>query len=138
MSYTLNQAAKATGKSKSTISVAIKNGRITAIKGDDGSWLIDPAELHRIYPPLSETPNRRTHRDELSSAEHLMRIRELETRLDASMQLCRVLENQIDDIKEDRNRWRQQATALLEAPRQSATSVFARGWQWLFGKERTA
>ena len=52
MSYTIGTAAKATGKAKSTISRDIKNGRISAEKQPDGSYLIDPSELHRVYPPV--------------------------------------------------------------------------------------
>jgi len=53
MTYTLGTAAKATGKSKSTISRDIKEGRISATKLDNGSFVIDPAELHRVYPAVS-------------------------------------------------------------------------------------
>ena len=53
--YTIGTAAAATGKSKSTISRAIKEGKISAMKSEDGSYSIDPAELHRVYPPLSES-----------------------------------------------------------------------------------
>ena len=48
MSYTLGEAAKATGKAKSTILRAIKKGRISAIK-EDGSYSIDPSELFRVF-----------------------------------------------------------------------------------------
>jgi hypothetical protein len=50
MPYTLGQAARATGKAKPTISRAIQTGRISASRSEDGSWAIDPAELHRVYP----------------------------------------------------------------------------------------
>lgn len=53
MSYTLGTASKATGKSKPTIQRAIKNGKISASKSGDGSYLIDPAELHRVFPPVT-------------------------------------------------------------------------------------
>jgi hypothetical protein len=49
--YTLGTAAKATGKTKGTIQKAIVKGRISAQKNDIGEWQIDPAELHRVYPP---------------------------------------------------------------------------------------
>ena len=55
MPYTLGQAAKATGKQKSTILEAIRNGRISAAKDDLGRYQIDPAELHRVYPPIVQT-----------------------------------------------------------------------------------
>jgi hypothetical protein len=49
--YTLGAAAKATGKSKATISRAISSGRLSASRSDDGSYSIDPAELHRVFQP---------------------------------------------------------------------------------------
>lgn len=49
--YTLGQAATATGRRKSTLLNAIKTGKISARKNDLGVWEIDPAELHRVYPP---------------------------------------------------------------------------------------
>jgi excisionase family DNA binding protein len=47
MSYTLGEAAKAVGFSKPTLSRAIKNGKLSANRQDDGSYSIDPAELQR-------------------------------------------------------------------------------------------
>ena len=60
--YSIGQAARATGKSKSVIHTAIKKGKISAMKNEDGSYSIDPAELHRVFPPASfqnnpEEPN---------------------------------------------------------------------------------
>ncbi len=49
--YTIGQAAKATGKSKSTISAYIKKGAISAQKNANGSYSIDPTELQRVFPP---------------------------------------------------------------------------------------
>ena len=48
--YSLKQAADAVGRGKPAILKAIKSGRISANKDDNGQWLIDPAELHRVYP----------------------------------------------------------------------------------------
>ena len=50
MGWSISQAAKKTGLSKSTISRAIKAGRISASRQDDGAYLIEPAELFRVYP----------------------------------------------------------------------------------------
>lgn len=54
MAYTLGTATKATGLSKTTLHRAIKSGRISATKKEDGSYEIDPAELHRVFPPVSQ------------------------------------------------------------------------------------
>ncbi len=53
MKYTIGTASKATGKSKSTISRDIKSGKISASHKDDGSYEIEPSELHRVYPAIS-------------------------------------------------------------------------------------
>ena len=64
MSYTLGTAAKATGKSKATISRAIRSGRISAKKTKGGSYEIDPAELHRVFHPNSnDNPPNETNRN---------------------------------------------------------------------------
>lgn len=58
MKYTAGEAATATGLNTATITRAIKKGRISATKSDAGAWQIDPAELHRVFPPLAGKPLR--------------------------------------------------------------------------------
>jgi hypothetical protein len=53
--YTLGTAAKAAGVSKSTIHRAIKRGTISARSKGEGGYEIDPAELHRVFPPVSSS-----------------------------------------------------------------------------------
>jgi excisionase family DNA binding protein len=48
--FTLGQAAKQTGISKTGIARAINSGRLSATKEENGEYRIDPAELHRVYP----------------------------------------------------------------------------------------
>jgi len=50
VALTLNQAAKACGRSKSTLLNAISSGRMSAPRDDRGRYAIDPAELHRAFP----------------------------------------------------------------------------------------
>ena len=59
MTYTLGDAAKATGISKPTLSKAIKSGKISAIKNEDGSFSIDPAELHRVFPAVNRNTEKK-------------------------------------------------------------------------------
>jgi len=54
MGYTLGQAAKAVGMSKTSILRSIKAGRISAGRDELGQWAIEPCELHRVYPPLAD------------------------------------------------------------------------------------
>jgi hypothetical protein len=97
MAYTLGQAARATGKAKPTIARAIQTGRLSASRSDDGSWAIDPAELHRVYPmtgkgnghtlrvpPAGEPANAGVEHLQRLLAEREETIRDLRGRLDAS------------------------------------------------------
>lgn len=60
--YTLGQAAKATGKSKTQISRAVESGKISAERdGPTGPYSIDAAELHRVYPMVTDTGDGNTH-----------------------------------------------------------------------------
>lgn len=54
MKLSLTQAAKEVGRSKPTISKAIKTGRLSAEKVGVG-YQIDPAELFRVYPKKGKT-----------------------------------------------------------------------------------
>jgi hypothetical protein len=53
MVYSLKDAAAAAGKGKPAILKAIQSGKISAEKNANGEWQIEPAELHRVYPPVS-------------------------------------------------------------------------------------
>jgi hypothetical protein len=53
MPHTLRAAAKAVGRDRTTLLRAIRAGKLSAIHdAATGSWLIEPAELHRVYPPV--------------------------------------------------------------------------------------
>lgn len=101
----LSQAAKLTSKSKSTINRAIKTGKLSAVRHEDGSYSIDPAELSRVFDmePLAGTKRSDAEPDGNRLFE---RIEALETMLRREREFSA-------DLKEDRDRWRQQATALL-------------------------
>jgi len=50
--YTIATAAAAVGRHKNAILRAIQAGKLSVATDENGEWQIDPAELHRIYPPL--------------------------------------------------------------------------------------
>jgi hypothetical protein len=113
MILTLGQAAKAANVSKSTISRAIKEGRLSSNRNDSGEYEIDPAELFRVYPvknqnreqPILETVGNGVALGELEQLRE--RLRDKDSYLDS-------LQNQIEDLKKDRDHWRQQVTHLIE------------------------
>ena len=89
MVYTLGEAAKATGKSKATISKAIKSGRVSARKDETGTFHIDPSELHRVYPPTVSSEHKETSTNTPDKADIDGTIRELQARLEAAHDLIR-------------------------------------------------
>lgn len=96
------KAAEQVGVSKATIFRAIKSGRLSANRREDGTYAIDPAELARVYPPqpVQVEPERAVS---------------LEQRDTGSGALIRALERQIDDLRSDRDAWRAQAERLAIA-----------------------
>lgn len=50
MKFSASQAAKAVGKSLPTITRAIKNGKISAERTQEGGFEIDASELYRVWP----------------------------------------------------------------------------------------
>ena len=68
MSWSISQAAKEAGLSKSTISRAIKAGRISASRQDDGAYLIEPAELFRVYPRSVAQPTPKMRHEAVRNA----------------------------------------------------------------------
>jgi predicted site-specific integrase-resolvase len=54
MYLSLGQAAKESGKSKATISKYIKNGKLSVISKEDGSYQIEPSELFRVFPKCEQ------------------------------------------------------------------------------------
>ena len=131
MTYSLNDAAKATGKSKTTIHRALKSGKISASKTDSGAYAIEPAELHRVFPPVPMERNaersewNEVERQKDDSGTLRIQLEYIEKERERERQQ---LQETITDLREDRDRWRQQATALLEDKR-------PRGfWQKLFSR----
>jgi septal ring factor EnvC (AmiA/AmiB activator) len=106
MKYSLSEAAKATGKNKTTIQRAIKSGKISATKGDSGSYEIDPAELHRVFPPAAaQHPQSNDTQQAISASNHsnLERVVELEKALAVAHEKASGLEAQKDQMTDTIN-----------------------------------
>ena len=144
MSYTLKQASDATGRDKSTIQRAIKNGRISANVNDKGTYQIDPAELHRVFEPVAcntedsvalqqdatgVQPQENAVVDEIVSEN-----RELKARVELLREMVTDLRRLLDDECSERRK----LTALLTyqppvAPLENATQQpKTRPWIWVW------
>ena len=106
---TLSQAAKALGKSKSTLNRAIKTGRLSATRNEDGTFSINPAELYRAFPEPSENARQERPREQERTAAQ----DDYGSRISLLQQLLEREREAVADLKEERDRWRQQATSLL-------------------------
>ncbi len=125
MKLTLGEAAKTTGKAKSTILRAIKNGIISAKKGPNGAYQIDPAELTRVFEPnVSENTQQNDTQRFIEHSETLrlkLEILEAErTRERDHMQAT------IDDLRQRLDRSENRITALLNEPIKRSKRYF---WQ---------
>jgi hypothetical protein len=99
MKFSLGQAAKETGLDKSTISRAIKSGRLSAQRKEGGGgYEIDPAELFRVFPPASKEqvpPSLPTD----ASTDVLLENRELRIKLEAAAARIRDKEEEVRDLR---------------------------------------
>ena len=158
MPLTVKQAAEATGKSKPTILRAIQSHKISAARDDaTGAWLIEAAELHRIYPPASSTDTHQSKIDAMTrDASHdeavvvrlELLLQQLETEREDRRRERRDAEATIDDLRRRLDREgeeRRRLTAILTDQRAqqpvvppveaspSASPEPRRSW-WRFGK----
>jgi septal ring factor EnvC (AmiA/AmiB activator) len=102
MPYSLKQAADATGRTKPTLLRAIQTGKISAKKNEMREWEIDPAELHRVYPPVAQGVTSTVTSDEEVTVELLLLRQELAAK-----------EERVTALQEERERERRQLTERI-------------------------
>jgi hypothetical protein len=144
---TLGAAAKQAGLSKSTLSRAIRLGKLSAIRcPETNSFKIDPVELHRYCDAVSVV--RVEHSATADDAPGTpvatafeVRCAVAEARLEAIERQLADRDRTIGDLREDRDHWRDQAERLgmvlpkpqpapvPEQPR--SRTALARAWLWL-------
>jgi hypothetical protein len=132
MPYNLVQAGAAVGKSKSAILKAIRRGALSATRdASTGGWAIDPAELHRAFPKVSQdtSGNRSEHMETVETAE----VRELRARLNDKDAVIDDLRRRLDQADTDRRQAldrlaaaQERVAALLSGPPAPAR----RWWPW--------
>lgn len=151
MLLSVKQAAEATGKSKPTILRAIQSHRISAAKDElSGAWMIDPAELHRVYPPASTQQVRTEPMTQDAAANEAASLRHELALLTAERERERVqLQARIDDLSrrlDAEGEERRRLTAILTDQRAAITTSGAvltppppaapapKARRWWFGK----
>ena len=102
---TLSQAAQLAGRSKSTLSRAVANGKLSVARRDGNQVLIDVSELERVYGPLE----RRNVAQNVAPERHAtpseaIEISLLKTRLQELEQDRRDLREQLEQERAERAR----------------------------------
>jgi len=121
----LKEAAEAVGKDPSTLSRAVKSGRLSCQKDHSGQRIFDPAELIRVYGELiapTDTDDVRTSADARGGTSKSgevdvvldARVRELETENPHLRARVRDLEERVDDLKVQRDRWQRESVDWKE------------------------
>ena len=130
MPHTLRAAAKAAGRDRTTIMRAIRAGKLSATRDEaTGAWLIEPAELHRLYPPDeaaqagggSDAQLRTLDSRDIELAELRVRVAVLQEGTHLRDDTIADLRRRLDGEAEERRR----LTALLDDRRAKR-----RGWWW--------
>lgn len=131
MGYSLGEAAKKLGVSKPTVQRAIKSGRLSAARRDDGSYDIDPAELRRAFPAVVTVERNVTadlKRNETG---------ELQAEIEGLQQQVALLKDERNDLRrrlDTEAEERRRLTALLTDQRPAPQPAERRGWwRWLRG-----
>lgn len=103
MKYTIGQAAKATGRSKSLISKAIKDGKISATRvgtTPTSPMEIDASELFRVYPMLLTQEYKVVQRQETPKEQRNHDAIALTTALEIVKVERKYQDEKIEDLKE--------------------------------------
>lgn len=103
------RASELTGISRSTIQRHMKSGKVSCVIDDKGHKSIDVAELERVYgikQQKESEPVKTVASDDMEAERLRLRVEMLELRLEIS-------QNQIDDLKSQRDQWQRQASQVL-------------------------
>ena len=114
MSFDLASAAAATGVAKSSVLRAIKAGRISAHRDDNGRWSVEPAELFKIFPPLKPAQPATLQN---AAPERVTEL--LEEQVAELRSMLADMRRREEDLQRDRDHWRiafENTQRLLPAP----------------------
>lgn len=114
----INDAARLTGKNKATISRDTTLGRISATINEAGHKRYMVAELERYYgqlrtPDTSATPGK-NHRNQPAPAPADTGV--ITEVVKAKDEVIELLKSQVEDLRRERDNWREQAIRALPAP----------------------
>lgn len=112
MKLTLGQAAKESGKSKATISKAIKSGKLSVIAQTSAGYEIDPAELFRVFPKETAQPLTVNDQKHHESTARNGDVKALEREIEMLREMLTKSEETLERERANTDEWRKQAQTL--------------------------
>ncbi|HPF77656.1 MAG TPA: entry exclusion 1 domain-containing protein [Alphaproteobacteria bacterium] len=114
------RAAELTGKSKSTIQRAMNSGKLSYEIDANNRRIIDVSELERVFglssPSQSSSSSSNTASSveaELKRAADMIEMERMKMKIKALEDQLDIANNQIDDLKGQRDQWQKQAQQVL-------------------------
>lgn len=124
--FTIGQAAKETGKAKSTIKKAIDNGDLSVSEKTARGFKIEASELFRVFPRKTEERSQNAQIEQTETIEKHIENSVLKAKLELADQRYDDAQRTIEDLRSDRDAWKHQATALIED--KSEKNQPGKGW----------
>jgi hypothetical protein len=122
--FSLKQAADEAGVSKSTIWRAVKSGRLSASRDDDGGFTVDASELHRVFQVKRIEPRGMTQDAALNATYEAQEAADTALRLAVAETKIEALHAMLEELRRARDSWQAQAERLaLMAPTVIAAPV---------------
>lgn len=138
MGISAKEAAKLAGVSKQSICRACQRDKLSATRGLHNEWVIDPAELERVYNIKLSTSVTSVTESDGEGVTHQSEV--LEQRVKFLEEKLRDRETALDDLRTERDDWKAQAqelaktTKLLTDKQHQAPAPRPNWWQRLWGQ----
>lgn len=108
------RAADLTGRSKSTIQRAMKSGKLSFEIDEHGQRLIDVSELERVFGLAPERPAAANSvKAEIQRAQDMIETERMKMRIRMLEDQLHMTQQQLDDVREQRDQWQKQAQQVL-------------------------
>ena len=136
MQLSAKEASEQVGLSKQALINAIRKGKVSAAKDENGEWKIDPAELFRAYPPANQVDGKKSGSldDALPIVDNglMVEVATLRERLSSFEREKELFSSQLEDLRrrlDISDEERRRLTAVLTDQR---TPESPKGfWRWL-------
>lgn len=134
--FTLGEAARVTGKSKGTISKALSSGKLSARDRDGNSYIIDAAELFRVFPVK---PSETVGGERMETPQETSSLKVLQAEIEALRERVADKDDVIADLRrrldEEAAERRQLSQRLLAAPTPRPDADKRSWWSRLRGND---